>query len=279
MESILLFITLSLLVFVIGAAVGSFLNVVIARVPKGEEIVRKWSYCPKCKKTIDVFDLIPIISYFLLLARCRNCGEPISLQYPIVEFATGSLFLLSFLTFNFQLSISNFHLLPHLLHQFFIISVLIVVFVIDAKAGIIPDSVVKTALIVSLLFVVVGSITATGFSQNTLAAIVAELVPRILTAASVAGFFGLLILATAGRGMGAGDAKFGFWLGFVFGIPKIIQVLFLSFVTGAVVAIFLLLTKRAKIGQTIPFGPFLAAGALVTLFAGDRILQWYLGIL
>lgn len=264
MENIWILSSVSALVFIFGAAVGSFLNMVIFRLPKNIEIFRKRSFCPKCKATIAPFDLIPIFSYLALSGRCRYCQKKISVQYPLVETATALLFLLSFLIWEKQFG-TNFSFLPQLLHLFLIVSVLIVIWIIDARFNIIPDSVLMFAILTSIALIV---LSGANFSDILL---------RLETASGAFVFFGVIILATLGRGMGAGDAKFAFWLGLIFPFPQITQVLFLSFVTGAIFAVILIVFKKAKFGQTIPFGPFLSLGALISLFFGDQILQWYLG--
>lgn len=291
-------ILLSAFTFFVGAAFGSFLNVVIFRLPKGEDIFKKRSYCPHCKKPISTFDLIPIFSFFVLLGKCRKCGKPISVQYPAVELVTACLFLASFLLWQAKFGLS-WQFIPQLLHYFLIVSVLIGVFVIDAKLGIIPDKIVKFALIISALLILATYLgdflsiylglvkTAPELSKYFFPSLFVNQAKfagldfgiRLLAGVFVSILFTGLILVTAGRGMGWGDVKLGFWLGFAFSFPQTFLVLFLSFVTGAAVSIVLILSGRKKFGQTIPFGPFLAAGAAISLFAGDLILVWYLGSL
>ncbi len=286
------------LVFILGAAVGSFLNVVIFRVPAGIEIFKKRSRCPNCATPLKAFELIPILSYIFQKGKCRTCGKPISIQYPAVEVVTGILFLASFINWGQKFGFV-FQFLPQLFLGFLIVSVLILVFVIDLRFGIIPDQVVKFAFAGCLILILasflwpiladfLGFILATTefgkyaqgpeiLAQVKFAGL--DLVMRLATALLVAAFFGILILVTSGRGMGLGDVKFGFFLGFIFSLPQIFTVLFLSFVIGAVVSLLLILAKLKNFGQTVPFGPFLATASLAVLFAGDDILAWYLAII
>lgn len=277
MESVLA-ILLSILIFTFGAAVGSFLNVVIYRIPEGEEIFKKKSHCPACKAILSPFELIPIFSYLGLWGKCKNCGQPISLQYPIVETTTALLFLASFFLWQQKFG-ANPLFLPQLFHFFLIISVLISVFAIDAKHKIIPDSVVKVAIAASFILILASFLVqlfASGLLPNLLSSYAIDFSYRLASALGVSLFFILLIVVTAGRGMGWGDVKFGFWLGFAYSAPRIFQVLFLSFFTGAVFAIFLIIIKKKKFGENLPFGPFLSLAGVISLFFGEILLDWYL---
>lgn len=291
-------ILLSVLIFILGACVGSFLNVVIFRLPKGEDIFRKRSYCPNCRKRLAPIDLIPMASFLILGGRCRTCGKPISIQYPVVEAVTGILFLASFISWGEKFGFV-FQFLPQLLLWFLVVSVLILVFVIDLRFGIIPDQILKFAWLGSLVLILAGyfwPILANFFDLTKATAEFGryllepllltqlkfagfDLVTRLTAALLVAAFFGILILLTRGRGMGWGDVKFGFFLGFIFSLPQIFSVLFLSFVIGAGVSLILIIAKIKKFGQTVPFGPFLATASLIVLFFGERILNWYLSII
>ena len=288
----------TIFVFIIGASIGSFLNVLIFRLPAGIEVFRRRSFCPYCKTPLKTFQLVPIFSYFLLGGKCKTCGKSISFQYPAVEAATAILFAASFISWSQKFS-GQSQFLPQLLLSFLVISVLIVVFVIDLKHGIIPDQVVKIALIGAIILVFANyfSQTLTFFLNlaNNLSGFDKYLFPpvavsqlkfsgldfatRLAAGLGVLVFFTILILVTRGRGLGWGDVKFGFFLGFVFSAPEIFQVLFLSFVIGAFVSLILVILKLKKFGQTVPFGPFLSIASLATLFFGDKIFNWYFLIL
>ena len=142
--------------FLLGLAVGSFLNSVIYRLDIGESLIKTRSHCPYCKKTLSWFELIPLMSFILQKGRCRHCKKPISLQYPLVELVTGALFWLvisnsKFLISN-QIPISNAQFLIPVIFWLFVISCLIIIFVYDLKHYIIPDQVIYPAIIVAILY-------------------------------------------------------------------------------------------------------------------------------
>jgi len=285
------------IVFVFGASVGSFLNVVADRLPKKQSILKKRSYCDHCKHQLAWKDLIPIFSFILLKRRCRYCRKLISWQYPLVETISGFLFVLAYwLTFGWQ----NFVTSPLPLTQFifllFLFSCLLVIFVTDLKYGLILDEVVLVGSIFTLLYLVFSnffpilaaylklSTANSQFSSYLLQSGI--LVERLKFAAFglagpiVAGFltsllFLVLLMITRGRGMGGGDVKFGFLIGLACGLPIVLVALFLSFLSGALVALTLVLFGKRKFGQTIPFGPFLSFGTLVAVAFGQQIIDWY----
>src|SRR3989344_7805016 len=230
---------MELLVFVLGLCVGSFANVLIDRLPKGESVWFGRSHCDHCKKTLRWFELIPLLSYVLQGGRCRRCNKTLSLQYPIIELVTGIGFLY----------------LPWT--EWIIFSSLLVIFVTDLKYMIIPDSMIVIG--------VIGSIGA--IRENMLAGLGAVL------------FFLVLYLITRGRGLGFGDAKLAFLLGLWLGFPRIIIALYLAFLTGAVVGVTLILGRKKKLKSKIAFGPFLVIGAIGAYFYSGQILTWWEGIL
>lgn len=252
-----------LIIFLLGLGVGSFLNVLIDRLPREESFIKGRSYCESCKTTLKWYDLIPLLSFITLIAKCRYCRSPLSFYYPTVEFVTGIMFAITtfFVLNNFQSNL-NFQLhqtLP-LFYYLFIVSSLVVVFFVDLKYGIIPDAVILLGAVVSLayLFIIHNSLFLIYFLSGIGAFI----------------FFVLIFLLTRGRGMGFGDVKFVFLMGLILGFPKIIVGMYAAFLTGAVVSIILILAKKKKFkGSTIAFGPFLVLGTLIALFWGEVILQ------
>ena len=255
--------------FILGLSVGSFLNVLIDRLPREEQVFKGRSYCESCRKTIKWYDLIPILSFIILKAKCRYCRLPLSYYYPLVELTTGALFVAIsiFVNNNFQFSIFNFQSNPNfqldkvsaLGYYLFIASSLVVIFFVDLKYGIIPDVIIYSAIAVSFLYIIL----------NTY-----YLIPLVAAAVGSFLFFLIIFLATRGRGMGFGDVKFAFLMGLLLGFPKTIPGLYVAFLTGAVVSIILILIGKKKFrGSTVPFGPFLVIGTLISLFWGDIILQ------
>lgn len=255
-----------IIIFIIGSAVGSFLNVVIFRLEK-EDIVKKRSHCPSCGRVLARRDLIPIISFFILRGRCRQCKEKISWQYPLVEAATGALFVA---IFNFQIADQI-----DLIYRFFIISCCVVIFVYDLRHYIIPDKVLFPAVIISLIYRL---FEVSGLKAGHLLGIgswrLEILYPYLLSAIAAAAFFLFLVLATRGRGMGPGDVKLAFLMGLILGWPDISIALFLAFFSGAAVGLALIALGRKTLKSQIPFGPFLIFGTLTALFWGQSLSAW-----
>ncbi len=259
--------------FLLGLAVGSFLNSVIYRLDIGESLIKTRSHCPYCKKTLSWFELIPLMSFILQKGRCRHCKKPISLQYPLVELVTGALFWLvisnsKFLISN-QIPISNAQFLIPVIFWLFVISCLIIIFVYDLKHYIIPDQVIYPAIIVAILY----NLYLLFITHHSL------LFSNLLAAVIAGGFFLLIILISKGKWMGAGDAKLAVFMGLVLGWPKILLALFLAFLIGAFVSVILMILKKKTLKSEIPFGPFLAGATILTLFLGDALVDWYLGLL
>lgn len=249
------------LFFIIGCAVGSFLNVVIDRVSAGQSILGR-SYCDHCRATLKTIDLIPIVSFVGLGGRCRYCRRPISWQYPLVEAVVGILFALSFYT----LVANGIFQIVTLTYYFLILSILVVVAAVDVKFSLIPTSFVFAGALVSLFY--------NYFNLDSW-----RFVTAVLAALVVALVFLLIVAVTGGRGMGSGDAPLAFLVSLILGWPLALVAMFWAFAAGAIWAIFLLVSHQKKFGQAIPFGPFLATGAVVALFWGQNLLNWYLRLL
>ena len=252
---------IGLFVFIFGLCIGSFLNCAIYRLEKRKKISGR-SFCPNCKHTLSWQDLFPVFSFLFLRGKCRYCQKKISIQYPLVEIATGIIFLLifnfKFVIFN-QFSIFQFLNLGFL---FYIASALVLIFVYDLKHYIIPDKVLLPAIGIALLYRFIFNLT---------------LVPNYLLAAVVAsGFFFVLFLITAGRGMGLGDVKFAILMGLLLGFSNVLVALFLAFFFGAIIGLILLIFRKKSLKSEIPFGPFLITGTFIALFYGDQIVKWYL---
>ncbi|PIS40108.1 MAG: prepilin peptidase [Candidatus Nealsonbacteria bacterium CG08_land_8_20_14_0_20_36_22] len=239
---------ISVIIFLTGLAVGSFLNCVIYRlaIPRGR------SFCPFCKHRLSWQDLIPVLSFFILRGKCRYCRKKISLQYPLVEIATGLLFLL---IFNFQFSIFNF----------IIACFLITIFVYDLKHFIIPDKIIFPAIIIALIFNFQFLISKQFSIFNY----------SILSAFGAAIFFLTIVLISRGKAMGIGDIKLAFFMGLFLGFPNILVALFLAFLIGAIIGVGLILAKRKTLKSEVPFGPFLVTGIFIALFWGEKMIGWY----
>lgn len=250
---------MELIVFIFGLIVGSFLNVLIYRLPRGLSFAKSRSFCPKCKAKISWYDNIPLLSFVLIRGRCRFCKKPISVRYPAVELLTGVLFFLSYL--------SHLSFLSYLLF-----SGLIVIFFTDLKHKIIPDEIVFPLIILFSLRQIV--------LLFSLSPVTYHLSP-ILSALGSFGFFLFLYLITKGKGMGFGDVKLAFLMGLVLGFPNVIFALYIAFLTGALTGVILILVGKARLKGVIAFGPFLVTGFVITLFYGqqiNRIFQTFFGL-
>ncbi len=243
--------------FAFGATLGSFLNVLIDRLSTGRPFTRGRSYCEKCKKTLEFYDLIPLVSYILLRGKCRHCHAKIPIRLFFVELLSGLLFALLYT----YLLMQNMSLvvLPFL---FAVLWSYLGIFFADLQYGIIPDLLVGVSIIASVLLVIISG---------------QPLTTHLLSAFGAFLFFVFLFLLTRGKGMGLGDVKLSFSMGLFLGFPLIVVALYAAFLTGASVAIILVIWRKIRFfGSTIPFGPFLIGGTFVSTFFGNQILQIFL---
>ncbi|MFZ5366299.1 MAG: prepilin peptidase [Patescibacteria group bacterium] len=251
-------------IFILGLCVGSFLNVLIYRLPHSLPITGR-SKCPKCKKKILWYDNIPLLSFAFLRGKCRFCHSPISGYYPVVELLTGCLFISAAIFLpeqNIKYQILNIKYFLVLSYYLVIISTLIVLFFTDLRFQIIPDRVIYPTAAIVLAFSLI-----TNYQL--------PITNYFLSALGAGSFFLLLHFLTRRKGMGMGDVKLGFLMGLVLGFPKIILALYLAFLTGAFIGVILILGKKKRFGEHIPFGPFLTSATFVSLFWGDEILKWF----
>ncbi len=241
-----------------GLCVGSFLNVVIARLPAGRSIAHPASACPKCGSPIAWYDNIPLFSYLVLHARCRACSTPISWRYPAVEVASAILFGLAYLRFDLSLQ---------LLSAFVLLSMLVAITGIDLDHQIIPDVLSLPGIAVGLIASLAPA--AIGWKNSVLGILVGG------------GVFVVIILGTSlvlGQpGMGIGDVKLGAMIGAFLGWKLVLLSILLSVLVGGPLAATLLATGRKGRKDPVPFGPFLALGGVVSLFWGDALIAWYFG--
>ena len=244
-----------LFLFFIGTSIGSFLNVLIDRLPKEETILGR-SHCDYCNHPLSPVDLFPLISYLLLGRRCRYCGKKLSAQYPLVEFITGVLFILSWI----YISPAGTGILLKRFVILGIVSCLIVVFVSDAKYRIIPDS-VQVALFSFSLFL--------PFSTEITARLYVD---RIIAAFLVMAPILFIHLITQGKGMGFGDVKLTFSIGFLLGILEGFIALYIAFILGAMLGVILIVLKKKNLKSKIAFGPFLVVGVFCILFYKNEFI-------
>lgn len=260
-----------LIVFVFGTLVGSFLNCVICRLglptffqkklggrAKRQSFLGGRSFCPNCHRILKWYDLIPILSFILLQGKCRYCQKKISWQYPLVEIATGGLFLLIFNEF----SILNFQILVNFAYLVVVSCLLIIIFVYDLRHFIIPDKIIYPAIAIVCLYQIIFN-TANFYSL-------------ILSALAASGFFFLIWLISQGRWMGLGDVKLGFLLGLFLGWPQVLTALFSAFLIGAIIGVGLIISGKKTLKSQVPLGPFLVLGAFIALLFGKDLINWYI---
>jgi leader peptidase (prepilin peptidase) / N-methyltransferase len=239
-----------LLAFVFGAVFGSFANVLIYRLPRRESIVVPGSRCPHCGTPIAPWQNIPIVSYLALRGRCAACRAPISPRYLIVEVATGA--MMAGLVWRFGLSAIT-------LRYGVLAFALLVVFFTDLEHHMIPNAITYPGILVGL-----GLSAAAG---QGLAALVA--------AAAAGAVFVFIGIASRG-GMGGGDMKLAAMIGAFLGAPAVIVALFLAVALGATAGLVLLALRLRTRKDMIPFGPAMAAGAMIAVFGSNAIVRWYL---
>ncbi len=239
--------------FIYGSIIGSFLNVVIYRIPRKENIALGRSHCPNCGEQIKNYDLIPIISYMILKGRCRNCKTHISKRYPLVEMFTGVICVCTFM-------VNGFNIISVLLAIYAMI--LIAISFIDWDTMMIPDELVISIIVCSIPFF---------FLQ-----------PEMLIWSRVGGFLivsvPMLLLAMIVPGaFGGGDIKLMAASGLILGLGNTVVAAFIGILIGGTYAIYLLRTNKVERKGHMPFGPSLCMGCYIAALYGEAIIQWYLG--
>ncbi|MDO8668684.1 MAG: prepilin peptidase [Candidatus Buchananbacteria bacterium] len=256
---------LYLLIFIFGAVIGSFLNVVIIRIHEGGNIVKSRSSCPHCHHVLEPIDLIPIFIFIIQAGKCRYCHKKISWQYPLVELTTGLLFVLATYNIIGPLSFDNLFYNSSVfliwLRNLIFISFLVVIFVYDLRWYLILDRITFSAMAVALILNLI-----IGFSFFNL-----------FTGAIIGfGFFALQFFISKGSWIGGGDLRLGALMGLMLGAKAVIVALFFSYIIGAVISILFVIGGKKKLKSQIPFGTFLAIGTIIALFWGQGIINWYL---
>ena len=251
----------SVIAFLFGSMVGSFLNVCILRLPKGESIVFPSSHCTSCNKAIAWFDNIPVLSFLALGAKCRNCHAKISWQYPLIEMVTALLFVIFYRSFG---------LTPKGFLYLYLALMLLAQSVIDMRYKIIPDSLTLPAIVAAL--------TLSAFfpgihSQGShLSGFLSSLMGVLLGGGFLyaAGTIAEWVLKK--EAMGGGDVKLLAAIGGVIGWRGVLWTIFVSSLIGTAGGLYLRFTKGEEL---IPFGPYLALGAFLYLFYGPAVIDWY----
>lgn len=265
------------IIAMMGLVVGSFLNVCISRIPEEQSIVKPRSRCPKCKKLIPWYDNIPVISYLILKGKCRFCNEKISIQYPMIELGFAAMIVHVYVRFN-QFGYDRNTLLLLTGYYGILCACLLVATVIDLYHYIIPDEVNVAGLIAAV-------IGAVAFPQ--LVGAVSHLDGLIHSALGIGvGYASLRFVVWIGsiifrkEAMGLGDPKFLAMIGAFLGWKQAFLVILLSSFLGALIGgLFVLFFRKNKQDTVIPYGPFLAIGAYISMLYGETLMNWYFSLL
>ncbi|PIT86657.1 MAG: hypothetical protein COU33_01905 [Candidatus Magasanikbacteria bacterium CG10_big_fil_rev_8_21_14_0_10_43_6] len=250
-------------IFVLGLILGSFLNVVIYRLHKKEALTGR-SRCTVCKKQIFWYDNIPLASFLLLNGKCRFCRKKISLQYPIIEFATGGIFVALYSALTAQFDTVSTQAVLSAVRYFSFSMILIVIFVYDLKWYLILDKVTLPAILWAFC---INLLLDFSWQNMVFGGIIAS------------GFFFMQYVLSQGRWIGGGDVRLGALIGVMLGWQLVLASLFFAYVLGAVVGLALIISGRKKLSSKLPFGSFLATSTLVILVCGNSLVSWYISLI
>lgn len=246
------------LVLLLGLAVGSFLNVVVHRLPREESLVSPGSRCPACGYALRAVENIPVVSYVVLLGRCRRCRARISVRYPLVELATAALFVAHYLVFGWT---------PLLAVRLLFAAGLVAMFAIDLEHHLLPDA-------ITLPGIVAGLAASVFLPPGFLNALVG-----MLAGGGVLWLIGEAYYRYAGdEGMGGGDVKMLAMIGAFLGWQLVLLTLVLSSLAGAVIGLLVIATRRGGMKYALPYGTFLSVSAMIASLYGERIVRWYAGL-
>ncbi|HSE91950.1 MAG TPA: prepilin peptidase [Methylomirabilota bacterium] len=242
----------AVLAALLGLVIGSFVNVVVARLPAGRSLWGPHSACLACGTPIAWHDNIPLLSFALLRGRCRTCGVAISPRYPIIEAMTGGLFVLAYATLGLD---------SDLVIAFLLLPALVAITAIDLEHQIVPDK-----------------ITLPGIVAGVIANVACQRVPWVdsIIGIVVGGGVFLVIILASGGGMGGGDMKLGAMLGAFLGWKIALLSILVAVIVGGAVAVAFLASGTKGRKEPIAFGPFLAGGGVVGLLWGERVITWYM---
>lgn len=258
------------LFFLSGLIIGSFLGVVIDRLPNNKSIIKGRSICDNCRHKLGALDLIPVLSFLFLLGKCRYCKHKLSLFYPLIELITAFLFVLTFYMVFGPFTILSFKFMIYLAYLLLMLSSFMVIFFIDLRHGIIPNKILLFDIVITLVWL----------AFNPLSVIINHLLSGVGSIGFFIAISYIFYLVTKKEGMGGGDIKMSFVLGLFLGFPAIVISLYLSFVLGAVFAVFLLIFKKIALKNgSLPFGPFLISGALLSLFFQNQLYSLFIKLL
>ena len=243
-------------VILIGLCIGSFLNVCIYRIPEEQSIVFPPSHCMSCGYELRILDLFPVVSYIFLKGRCRGCGEKISIQYPIIEFINGLIYLLIYMQNGYTLKTLGFMIFS---------SLMIVIAMIDFKTKFVYTSTIIFGFLVEVVFFIIQWVSKESFPKD-------RLIGMIIGVAVI----GLIVITT--RGMGEGDIEIAGISGLLLGSKATIFMLFSSFVIGGLVGVIYIVLKKKGRKDEMAFGPCLAIGTILSMFIGNQVILAYINM-
>lgn len=267
---------ISLVLFIFGCLFGSFLSVLVHRtLHRQKGIIFGQSRCPKCKHRLHALDLIPILSWLFKRGRCSYCHKEISPIYPALELISGLLFVSSYnmVMFNSNFDFFNSYLTDWMLVMKIVFLCLIslnllIIFFSDLQKKAIPNIFLYSWIALCLLAYFL--ITPWGLDQ---------LYGKILAVLTALLFFGGQYLFSRGKWLGSGDIYVAVGMGLLLGFPKLLIAIFLAYLTGSLISMLLLFSKKLKAGQSVPFAPFLMIGTIISLYQGNELLSWYLNLI
>jgi leader peptidase (prepilin peptidase) / N-methyltransferase len=279
-----------IILFFLGLAGGSFLNVLSLRYTPGGQVfawkaVGGRSRCPHCKRTLLWYELVPVVSFFALRGRCRTCKKGLSLQYPIVEVFSGLIFSLvpCFFSGVFVMEGAGYWVFSVL--WIAALWVLLLISVIDLKHYLVPDilniilAVLGVGAVLSKIFLGGFLITASPYFIKGYSLLISPLggvVWNHLLGALAGGlFFFIIVFVTRGRAMGMGDVKLSAALGLLMGLPDVALMIFFAFLFGGIAGAVTIVLRKKTMKSMLPFAPFIALGVLITMFFGHPAIQWY----
>jgi leader peptidase (prepilin peptidase)/N-methyltransferase len=274
---------LALFIFIFGLCVGSFINAFQYRADK-EITLNGRSFCPKCKHQLSWYDLIPVFSWIFLVGKCRYCHEKISVQYPLIELLTGTLFVAVGIKSGLILQLSDsLFALPvkigfpdltapvlMLLMLCMIVAVLVIIGLHDAKTGYVLSAVVYAGILLATLYLLLSY-----DAEWTLTNIYYYLLPYTLSGVVLAGLFFSITFFSKEKWMGAGDAEVALLMGVLLGWPKTIVAFYIALLLGILTAVLMMIRKKASMKSEIPFGPFLVTGTILAYLFAEVFLDIY----
>jgi len=242
------------LAIVFGLIMGSFLSMLIPRLHNEEKgIIAGRSHCPNCKKTLSALELIPVLSFILQAGKCRKCKKQISWWYPLIELSTALTFFWMSITFQSALDVALWSILMW---------VLLYIFFYDLRYKEVHDIIMFPALILAFAF----------------SFVLGDPLDSIIGTAVGLSFFGIQFLASKGRWLGSGDLLIGTYMGLLLGWQNTLVALFLSYILGSSVGIYLLASKKADRNTALPLGPFLVVGSMIAFVYGELLIKLFLGL-